>query len=133
MQTGGKSSRRVLVVDDDRGIADSLQTILAIAGYDCIATYSASEAIRLVSTFMPHLVISDVVMPGMTGIDLASTLRGSNPSLPVILLSGNAATEELLVQAGEGLGSVLVLAKPYSPRKLLRIVAEITELTQSAD
>jgi CheY-like chemotaxis protein len=125
-------ARRILVVDDERGIADSLKTILTIAGYDCTAAYSAIEAMQLLTSFQPHLVITDVIMPGMTGVDLASELRNTHPGLPVILLSGNAATQELLTRAGETVGPVLLLPKPYSPRELLGLVSRLTGANSDA-
>ncbi len=64
-------------------------------------------------------------MPGMTGVQLAAELRASMPSLLVILLSGNAATEDLMVQAGGATGPVVLLAKPCPPRELLRVIADV--------
>jgi CheY-like chemotaxis protein len=124
--------RRVLVVDDDRGVIDTLQTILTMAGYDCATSDNGNEALELVCHFDPHLVISDVMMPGMSGVELALELRNSRPQLRIILLSGHANTQDLLTQAGESLGPVLVLPKPYPPRELLRLVAELTDTAQSA-
>jgi CheY-like chemotaxis protein len=117
---------RILVVDDDRPIADSLCTILRSAGHEPLAAYSALEAVQQIPSFQPQLVIVDVIMPGKTGIDLASELRASLPDILIILLSGNAGTEELLRQAGVQLEGVLVLAKPFPPRQLLRIIDDLT-------
>ena len=117
---------RILVVDDDRKIADSLCSILELAGHEAMATYAAEEALELVGVLQPNLVIADVVMPGKTGIELASELRNTHPQIPLILLSGNAGTEELLNQAGSQIDGVLVLAKPFPPRDLVRIVDKIT-------
>lgn len=75
--------------------------------------YSALEALLAVPSFCPQLIIADVIMPEKTGIDLASELRTSVPELPIILLSGNAGTEELLRQSGMQHDGVLVLAKPF--------------------
>lgn len=116
---------RILVVDDERGIADSVRAILRMNGYESIAMYSAREALDAIPTVRPHLVISDVVMPDMNGIELLSELRALYPDTSVILISGNAATEQLLVEAGEAFKSVKILAKPFSPRELLRVVAAL--------
>jgi CheY-like chemotaxis protein len=124
--------RRVLVVDDDRGVIDTLQTILTMAGYDCATSDNGNEALELVCHFDPHLVISDVMMPGMSGVELALELKNSHPQLRIILLSGHANTQELLMQAGESLGPVLVLPKPFPPRDLLKLVAELTDTAQIA-
>lgn len=111
---------RILVVDDNQAIADTVCTILRTAGHEAIAAYSAVEAIFQVSRAHPQIVIADVIMPGKTGIDLAIELRSTAPEIAIVLLSGNAETEELLKHAG--LKGVLVLAKPVPPRDLLRIV-----------
>jgi DNA-binding response OmpR family regulator len=116
---------RILVVDDERGIADSVRGILTMHGYESVAMYSAQEALDSIREFNPHLVISDVVMPNMNGIELLSALRAKHPEIPVILISGNAATEQLLAEAGEAVTSVKLLAKPFSPRELLRVILAI--------
>lgn len=118
---------RILVVDDDRPIADSLCTILDSAGHKSLCAYSAFEAVLHIPSFRPQLIIADVIMPEKTGIELASELHRSLPELPIILLSGNAGTEELLRQSGMQHDGVLVLAKPFPPRELLRIVDDLTE------
>lgn len=117
---------RVLVVDDNRSIADTLCMILRSAGHEAVAAYSAMEAMLHVANRWPQIVIADVIMPEKTGIDLAAELRGTVPEMPIVLLSGNAETEELLKKAGVALDGVLVLAKPVPPRDLLRIVGEIS-------
>lgn len=117
---------RVLIVDDERGIADTLREILNGSGYEARAAYSAQEALAILPGFHPNLVISDVVMPGKTGVELAFELHTSSPHLPVVLLSGNAATDELLAAYRGRLGRLLVLAKPFAPRELLRVVAKLT-------
>lgn len=123
-------ARRVLVVDDEKGIADSLTVILTFGGFECAAAYNGEDAMRLVASFKPDLVISDVIMPGLSGVDLASELRMAQPSIPIILLSGNAATEELLTNADERIGSALVLPKPYSPRELVKLVGQLLDVAQ---
>lgn len=117
---------RILVVDDDRRIADSLCTILKSAGHDAVCAYVASDALEQLPDFQPDLIIADVVMPGMSGIELAVELLRRKPHIPIILLSGNAGTEELLKQSGIELEGVLVLAKPFPPRDLIRIVNGLT-------
>lgn len=101
--------------------------ILKSAGYDSQATYSAEEAAELVHALRPDLVIADVAMPGMSGIELCIWLHASDAELPVILLSGRAASDELLEHERERMGQeVAVLAKPCLPRDLLRAVDEMT-------
>lgn len=117
---------RILVVDDDRAIADTVCTILRTAGHEAIAAYSAVEAIFQVSHAHPQIVIADVIMPGKSGIDLALELRSTAPQIAMVLLSGDAGIQELLKEAGVGLNEVLVLEKPVPPRDLLRIVDDLS-------
>ena len=118
---------RILVVDDERGIADSVRGILTMHGYESVSMYSALEALDSIAEFNPHLVISDVVMPNMNGIELMGALRAKHPEISVILISGNAATEQLLAEAGETVGPVKILAKPFAPRELLRLIQTIKQ------
>jgi len=94
---GGKLKTRILVVDDDKSIADSLCTILKSAGYQAIAKYSGEDALAAFDLFASDLVIADVVMPGMSGIELCTQLRDRCQTC-MVLLSGNVMPEELLNQ-----------------------------------
>lgn len=115
-----------MVVDDNRDIADTTSEILQGAGYQVLAVYSAAEALRSMADFRPQLIISDVTMPEMGGIELARELRHSHPAVQVILLTGSASAEALQDVAEAGVAGVTVLAKPIPPRQLLKIIAEMT-------
>ncbi|HKD80448.1 MAG TPA: response regulator [Candidatus Angelobacter sp.] len=117
---------RILVVDDDKSIADSLCTILKSAGYQAISRYSGEDALAAFNVFQPDVVIADVVMPGMSGIELCTQLR-DRCHTSMVLLSGNVMTEELLNEGRTKLrDDIVVLAKPYPPRDLIRLIQEIT-------
>lgn len=116
---------RILVVDDEKGIADTLAAILTCSGYESLPAYNAQQALAVLPDFRPNLVITDVVMPGMSGIELVRELQTRSPQTTVMLLSGNAATEDLLTTAGTTLGQIVVLPKPFPPRLLLKNIAEL--------
>lgn len=127
-------SLRILVVDDERPIADTLCQILRKAGYECKPAYSGTDALCAVSEFSPALIISDVVMPGLDGIELAKTVRREYPDCAVLLFSGNASTQDLLANAGAEGHSFQVLAKPVPPRDLLtKVAALLSTLRQAND
>jgi DNA-binding NtrC family response regulator len=114
----------VLVVDDESVIADSLTDILKRSGYAAIPAYDGEAALETALTMPPELLISDVVLPGMSGIELAITMRRIFPDCKVILSSGQTSSARLLAHAdGEGHHFVF-LNKPVHPKVLLEHVAE---------
>ena len=115
----------ILVVDDEPVIADTLATILSRSGYSSRPVYDAKSALELARVLRPALVISDVVMPGMTGIELALALEVLIPKCKVLLFSGQAATVDLLMQARETGHDFAILNKPVHPADMLRRVSEL--------
>ena len=110
---------RVFVVDDERVVASTLTTVLQLHGYDVRSFLNSLEALEAARTAKPDLVIADVVMPGLSGIDLAIQLQELCPTCKVLLLSGQAETSDLL-EAARGRGhDFAVLAKPIHPTDLL--------------
>ncbi len=104
----------VLVVDDERVIADSLVAILDHAGYAAMAAYTGEEALEIARDVPPQVLISDIVMPGIDGFELAKEVRSFIPDCRVVLFSGQATT----VSFGNGPRFPL-LAKPVHPARLL--------------
>lgn len=110
---------RILIVDDEHNIADTLAMVFKIKGHESLATYSAESAVELIETFEPDIVLSDVVMGKMTGVDLAIYLSKARPEVKVVLFSGQASTADLLAEAGRKGHHFHLLAKPIHPEKLL--------------
>lgn len=121
-----QQSFRVLVVDDDVRIADSLVKILAAKGHEAAAAYSAEAAIKMAEKLNPDAVISDVVMGPVSGIELANHLREHFPGCRVLLFSGYASTQAF-TQAFLTRGSnVQFLPKPVDPNRILEFLASCT-------
>jgi CheY-like chemotaxis protein len=110
---------RVLVADDERVIADTLVMILNQSGFDARAVYSGEKAVELASAFKPEMLISDVIMADLTGIDAAIRIRGLFPKIKILLFSGQAATADLLEKARAQGYEFDILAKPVHPQDLL--------------
>jgi len=106
---------RVLVVDDERIIADSLALILRGRGFDSRAAYSGEEAAEIAVTWQPDAVISDVVMGKMDGVALAMYLAQILPRCKVLLISGNPATEQLIDASKDSGYEFPILPKPLHP------------------
>jgi CheY-like chemotaxis protein len=116
---GQPSKPRVLVVDDERVIADTLATILNQNGFEASAVYTGAEAVVRARTSRPDLVISDVIMQDMNGIEAAIRIRQSLPGCKILLFSGQAATADLLEKARAQGHEFEILAKPVHPQDLL--------------
>jgi len=114
----------VLVVDDEPVIADTLAVILGQNGFMAMAAYDGRTALEIADLVAPDLLLSDVVMPGMSGVDLAIAIRQAQPNCRILLFSGTAANVDLLNAAGEAGRDLTVLSKPLHPKDLLARVSE---------
>jgi len=110
---------KVLVADDERVIADTLAMILNQSGFNARAVYSGEKAVELASTFEPDMLISDVIMDDLNGIDAAIRIRELLPRIKILLFSGQAATADLLEKARAQGYEFEILAKPVHPQDLL--------------
>jgi len=107
---------KVLVVDDERVIADTLAIILNQNGFDASAVYTGTAAVEHARSVKPDLIISDVIMPDVNGIEAAITIRKMLPGCKILLFSGQAATADLLESARAQGHEFEILAKPVHPQ-----------------
>ncbi len=112
----------VLVTEDEDGVRAVIIASLLRAGYRPIEARTPAEALALAARERIDLVISDVVMPGFSGLELARRLRENHPELPILFVSGYAAG------AGD-FGDAMILAKPFTRRELLTRVRETLDRT----
>jgi CheY-like chemotaxis protein len=106
---------RILVVDDEPGVLDMLRDLLTANGYDVMAVTTGAAALAAVPKFLPHVLLVDISMPGLSGPQVLEALRGTGSKIPVIAMSG-------LVR-GPLAGFFSFLEKPFSPPLLLRTIA----------
>ncbi|HEV7522740.1 MAG TPA: response regulator [Candidatus Angelobacter sp.] len=111
---------RIIVVDDEPVIADTLVNILEGEGHDALAFSHGESAVKWAMMIRPDAIISDVIMPGMNGIETAKAILKVLPNCRIILFSGQAASSDLLANAGAEGYQFEVLAKPINPDVLLR-------------
>ncbi|HKF49789.1 MAG TPA: response regulator [Terracidiphilus sp.] len=116
---------RILIVDDEKNIADTLAMVFRIKGHAAMAVYSAESAVESIEVFEPDVVLSDVMMGKMTGVDLAIYLSKARPEVRVLLFSGQAATADLLAEANRKGHQFHLLHKPIHPEKLLEDIAAL--------
>jgi DNA-binding NtrC family response regulator len=108
---------RVLVVDDDADAREMLSAVLTQAGYDVDAAEDGFAALAHVSRYRPDLVLTDLRMPGMTGVDLLQRIRRVHGDVPVIIATGLETWD--LCTAAEAYGAVTCLIKPIDVEDLV--------------
>ena len=116
---------KVFVVDDETVIATTLTAILKQSGFDAVAFTNPHQALAAAGEKSPDLLISDVVMPQLSGIDLAIQLKKKVPACKILLFSGQAATADLLSSAREKGHDFALLSKPVHPTDLLNAIRSL--------
>lgn len=118
-------AKRILVVDDEDCISESLTMILRGVGYDATARNNPRSALQECELRVPDLLISDVMMPEINGIDLAIQIEQKYPSCGILLISGMGSSIPLLEEASRKGHSFEILAKPIRPADLLARIAAL--------
>jgi len=109
------ANKKVLVVDDDVKTMDLVILYLKRDGYKVLTAYDGNEALRLARESRPDLIVLDLMLPGMDGIQVCRTLREES-NIPIIMLTAKTTEEDRL--AGLDLGADDYVTKPFSPREL---------------
>lgn len=126
---------KIIVVDDEPIIADTLVNILRGEGHDAFAVSTGESAIsltKLMRPVRPDLLVTDVIMPGMNGVETAKEMMKLAPTCRIILFSGQAASTDLVAKAEAEGYSFEILAKPINPNILLATInREHVKVTRS--
>jgi CheY-like chemotaxis protein len=115
----------IVVADDEKRIADTLVLILNAEGYKAEAAHDGISALEICRQRVPDLLLSDVIMPGMNGIELAIAIRQEFRGCQILLFSGHAETAEILQDARRRGFDFELLAKPVHPEQLLTKIKEL--------
>jgi len=113
---------QVLVVDDDVKILRFIGSSLRLAGYDVVTTTSGEEALQLVESKKPQIMILDILMPQIDGFEVLKRLRAVS-KLPVIAISAHASNVGIALN----LGANIFLAKPFRPDELLKKIEALLD------
>ena len=114
------NGKRILLVDDERAIADSLAFMLSHEGYDVKAVYSGGDAIDTAKQFKPELLITDVVMPGISGTEAAISISKFLPECKTLLFLDSVIGKELAESARSQGFNFELIEKPLHPQELLQ-------------
>ena len=117
------TARKILIVDDEEAITETLGVIFSKHGYEVRTAGTAEEAIETIASWEPDIAILDVMLPRMNGIDLALVLRANRPNCRVVLFSGHAGTQALMEEAAKRGNMFEILAKPVHPLFMLDYVS----------
>lgn len=116
---------KILVVDDDRAIQQLLEVNLELEGYEVAKALDGVEALDMIGSFAPDIVLLDIMMPRMDGREVLRRVK-DNPEtadLPIIFLSARA--QDMDVSLGMELGAAAYLTKPFEPQDLLNTVRRV--------
>ena len=122
---------KILVVDDERAILDTVEILLRGEGFDASVAQSGREALERFDEIAPDIVVTDIRMPGVTGLDLLEAVRGRDPEIPVILMTAQASLQSAVKAVNQG--AFYYLQKPFSNAELValcRRAAQLRELSR---
>jgi two-component system, OmpR family, response regulator RegX3 len=111
---------RILVIEDDEDVARLEQTVLERAGYELRVTGSGAEGLELAESYKPDVVVLDVGLPDISGLDVCTSLSNSNNAF-ILMVSGHSREQDILL--GLGLGADDYITKPFSGNELVARVA----------
>jgi DNA-binding response OmpR family regulator len=115
--------QRILVVDDDPTVSDVVRRYLERVGLEVSLTSDGLSALRDVARRRPDLVVLDLMLPGLDGLEVCRRLRSADPDLPVVMLTARGEEDDRVL--GLSLGADDYLAKPFSPRELVLRVQSV--------
>ena len=118
--------QRVLIVDDERLVADTLTLVFEKSGFNAKAAYSVNSAMQFVRSFQPNLLLCDITMPGKDGLDLVNEITHELPSCRIMVLTGFYSNLKAVRDEANRLRLPLsILTKPCQPDDLLREAAAL--------
>jgi CheY-like chemotaxis protein len=119
-----RARRKILIVDDQKLIADTLAEILEDAGFEAVAAYDGWSALEIAARLQPDYLLSDVLMPQMNGVQLAIAMRRAHPAAKILLFTGQAGISEILLEGKQQGYEFELLPKPIHPLKLIERIKE---------
>jgi len=125
---GQESILRVLCVDDNRDVADSLAALIQIAGFEALACYDGPSALEAVTLFQPDVCVLDLNMPGMGGDEVGQRVRSVLGGADTTLVALTGLPEEEARERTRAVGFDLHLTKPIDPETLANTVIDIVIL-----
>ncbi len=117
--------KRVLLVEDDDDNRELMTEVLESAGYEVLSASSGMDGLRVLAERSVDVVVTDVGMPGMGGLEVAKAAKGIAPAVPVVVVTGYAERPDIIAARGRHVDAVLV--KPVDPDALTSALAGISQ------
>jgi two-component system phosphate regulon response regulator PhoB len=132
MNTGRASLKTILLADDEENLRMLVRTTLEDPDYEIVEVGNGEEAVTAATRHVPHLILLDWMMPGLTGPEVARTIRQNSAlaQVPIILLTAKGQAEDR--RAGLAAGATAYLVKPFSPSELLDTVQDLLDAGSAA-
>ena len=119
---------RILVIDDDDLVRSTLVRMLERSGFDIVTAKNGREGLAQFHAEPPDLVVTDVIMPDLDGIDTIMILRQESPGIPIIAVSGGGKAHAMqFLDAAQKLGADFILPKPFRQSDLVSAIARLLE------
>jgi two-component system response regulator HydG len=116
---------RIVIIDDERGILETIEILLRGEGFDPIGVQSPREALQQLSELDPDIVLTDIRMPGVSGLEILQAMRAFDPEVPVILMTAQASLQTAVQAVNEG--AFYYLQKPFSNAELVTLCRRAAE------
>lgn len=117
----------VMLIDDNDLVREALKELLIEEGHDVLVVNNGQQAISKYRTAKPDVIVTDILMPGMSGVELIQDLRRVAPALPILVISGGGATDQNLLQQATEAGASATLAKPFTLARFTEILSGLLE------
>lgn len=120
--------KRIIIIEDDQIIRESLKEILELNSYEVIAMESSMDLMKKIPKFKPDILITDIIMPDMDGIEIIIEAKKTLPDIKLIAISGGGMIDsENYLYTAKSLGADLTLKKPFAPDQLISAIKNLTE------
>ena len=116
--------KKILIVDDEQDIVESLKFVLEVSGFMCYTAYNGEDGLRLAKEIMPDLIILDVMMPKINGYKISRLLKYDNKykDIPIIMVTPRSQMEDKMI--GEETGVNEYITKPFELEQIVKKVEE---------
>jgi len=125
--------QRILIADDEPAIATSLQFLFGNAGFDTQTARDGEEALRLAGDFAPHLIVLDLMLPRLSGLEVCRALRADprQAGIKVLMLTARGSTADFA--SGQAAGVNVYQVKPFSTKELLALARRLLDSGETSD